>query len=99
MNVVLWLEDWFNGNCNDDWEHGYGIQIVTLDNPGWSVDISLVDTDIEHESFSAMEIERSDENWLHCFIEDGIFKGRGGPKNLGEILNIFRDWVTNLKSE
>lgn len=29
------LEEWFENNCDGDREHGAGIRIETLDNPGW----------------------------------------------------------------
>ena len=38
------LSDWYESNCNDDWEHGYGVKIETLDNPGWLVQIDLFGT-------------------------------------------------------
>ena len=31
-----WLMQWYLGECNNDWEHTYGVEIGTLDNPGWS---------------------------------------------------------------
>ena len=44
-NNFLWLQQWYYGHCNGDWEHGSGIHIDTLDNPGWSITINLEDTD------------------------------------------------------
>lgn len=35
------LQDWYCSQCNGDWEHGYGVSIETLDNPGWSLKIEL----------------------------------------------------------
>ena len=29
------LENWYAGQCNGVWEHGCGVRIDTLDNPGW----------------------------------------------------------------
>jgi hypothetical protein len=28
------LEAWYASRCDGEWEHGYGISIETLDNPG-----------------------------------------------------------------
>lgn len=44
MNMIAWLSEWYKSNCDGDWEHYYGIKIDTIDNPGWKVDIDLVDT-------------------------------------------------------
>ena len=35
------LEKWYSGQCKGEWEHGYGVRIDTLDNPGWRVHIAL----------------------------------------------------------
>ena len=39
-------EEWYNGNCDGDWQHEYGIKIETVDNPG-SIKIALSYTPIE----------------------------------------------------
>jgi hypothetical protein len=44
MDTINWLQDWYKQNCDGDWEHSYGINIYTVDNPGWSVNIELTDT-------------------------------------------------------
>jgi Immunity protein 53 len=35
------LEKWYRARCNGDWEHQWGVEIGTLDNPGWRVHIDL----------------------------------------------------------
>ena len=75
-------------NCNGDWEHSYGIKIETLDNPGWSVEIDLADTNLELRYFEVVKIQRSESNWIVCQIEDDIFKGgwpRKSNRNTGHI--------------
>jgi len=86
----LWLQSWFQDHCNGDWEHGSGILIRTLDNPGWSVTINLEDTELEESNFQEIKIERSDNDWLICFIKNGKFEGRCGLTNFPEIFDIFR---------
>jgi hypothetical protein len=70
-----------------------GIKIETLDNPGWLVDISLIDTRYVNSEFTLDNL-RAKNDWIFCKIENGIFKGRGGPLNLEEILKIFHDWIS-----
>jgi hypothetical protein len=36
---VTWLTQWYLAQCNEDWEHSYGVAIGTLDNPGWSLEV------------------------------------------------------------
>ena len=95
MNDILHrLELWYLARCDDDWEHQYGVRIDTLDNPGWTVEIDLLGTPLAKVNFSSVNVERSEHDWVQCSVEDGKFKGAGGPENLGEILRIFLDWAT-----
>ena len=96
MTLLLWLELWYLKECNDDWEHKYGINIFTLANPGWAVDICLKETYLEDENFPLIETERSKDDWVHCKVENNIFKGRGGPENLEEMLLIFKRWAESF---
>lgn len=93
MNMIAWLRDWYESNCDGDWEHCYGISIGTLDNPGWLVDIDLIGTRLEEVQFDKIQIYVDDSNWIHCGVVDGVFKGRGSIDKLEEILKIFSEWV------
>ena len=42
MNAVSDLQKWYRSQCNGEWEHAEGISIGTLDNPGWSIEVSLL---------------------------------------------------------
>ncbi len=96
-NLIIWLQNWFHSNCNGDWEHGYGITIENLDNPGWHISIDLEQTDMEDVIFKTVEIERSEHNWIYCKVEKRRFEGACGSLNLSEILEIFRSWVISEK--
>ncbi len=89
----FWLIKWFHAHCDGDWEHGYGIHIDTLDNPGWSVTINLSETELENRKFDKVKVEQSDDDWFICFIQSKKFEGRCGPLNLPEIFRIFREWA------
>lgn len=93
-DVWSWLQAWYVGECNGDWEHQYGIKIETLDNPGWLVTIDLTGTRLENIDYSPQEIHRSEDDWLSIRVESKIFRGAGGPLNLGEILHAFRVWAS-----
>jgi len=87
------LQKWYESNCDGYWEHQYGVTIDTLDNPGWKISIDLWGTDLEDLPFEFQDIERKDDNWLHCRVIDKKFEGAGGPYNLTEILRVFLDWA------
>ena len=93
MNVLDWINEWFKSNCNGDWEHGYGIIIETMDNPGWKVDIYLYDTELEGQLFDEIIINNNDTDWMSCKVEDYFFKGIGDPNKLQKILEIFKNWA------
>lgn len=93
MSCLPQLQDWFVEQCNGDWEHSYGVKLETLDNPGWLVDIDLYETKYDSKRFDAVMLERSEDDWLHCFVKDHKFQIRCGPRNLEEALGRFCDWL------
>ncbi len=92
---LIWLMEWYSGNCNGGWEHGNGIHIGTLDNPGWFVKANLEDTELENKEFKEMKIDRSETDWIFCRVRNKKFEGYGGPLNLSEVLQIFEEWSKN----
>ena len=48
---------------------------------------------MENVIFQTVEIERSENNWIHCKVEGLKFQGACEPLNLLEMLEIFRSWV------
>lgn len=94
-NDLVWLLEWYNKQCDGDWEHGNGIKIGTIDNPGWYLKVSLAETEIENQNFETIDINRSNSNWIYCSKRESMFEGFGGPFNLPEILHIFRNWAEN----
>ena len=99
MNSLTELQEWYHSQCNDDWEHSYGITIGNIDNPGWTVKIDLRDTELEHVDFPefsygvAEQAESSGDNWLLCRRVGNEFDGCGGPHKLTEILDTFLKWA------
>jgi Immunity protein 53 len=94
MDNFSWLEDWYNRQCDGDWEHMSGVKIESLDNPGWSVVIDLNGTRYDEVQSRDLLDERTDEiNWIVCKIQDGKFQGYGGAAMLGKIVQAFRKWI------
>src|SRR5947209_4922842 len=89
MGAIDDLRRWYAAQCDGDWEHSYGIQIGTLDNPGWRVEIDLRDTLLEDKPFNSVEegIGPDDSpSWLQCKVEKAKFCGHGDPGRLEQIL-------------
>jgi hypothetical protein len=93
MDTMTWLQGWYLSQCDGDWEHTHGIEIGNIDNPGWRVAIGLADTALQSRLFAAAREMRTEQDWIDCRVEGGVFKGFGGPLNLEEILGVFRRWV------
>ena len=86
------LQRWYAKQCNGAWEHGHGVEIGTLDNPGWTVTVDLSGTALEHRDFQDLELHRTENDWVSGRIRDDRCDGRGGPENLTEVLRIFVEW-------
>lgn len=106
MNTLEEIQNWYKMNCDGDWEHTYGIEIGTLDNPGWIVKIELNDTLLEDEEFISIENGDpeimlsligdglyNDNVWIKCYKEESIWTGMGSPDKLEEILQEFLKWA------
>ena len=93
MNIINWLEKWYQSNCDTEWEHAYGIKINTLDNPGWIVEIDLADTPLKDKVFENIKIDNGNEDWIICCVNNDVYTGSGDTAKLEEILNMFKEWV------
>ncbi len=88
-SLLKWLERWYRSKCDGEWEHGSGVRIDTLDNPGWSV---FVDVGPAVDG-TLVDVDRNSGDWVYCEVKDNRFCGYGGPGNLVDILTAFRAWV------
>jgi len=93
MDLLLRLQRWYQSNCDGDWEHGNGISISNIDNPGWSLEVDIQETNLGEMGFAEVEVQRSPEDWYVCFLRDGKFNGAGGAENLNDLLRTFLDWA------
>ncbi|GHJ47845.1 hypothetical protein Cs7R123_51870 [Catellatospora sp. TT07R-123] len=93
-HVLDWLQRWYAGQCDEDWEHSWGVKIETLDNPGWHVEIDLAETELEDLSYPRQDVTRSKNDWVWVWTAKQKFHAACGPGNLTEALTLFRDWAT-----
>jgi len=87
------LQAWYLSECNEDWEHQYGITIDTLDNPGWLMTIDLVETSLEGKVTQGRRIDRTESDWLQFESDGQKFKAAGGALNLEELIETFLSWA------
>lgn len=96
MNTISRLSDWYAAQCNGEWEHLFGIDITTMDNPGWRVRIELSDTPLSDRVLEPIRIQRTETDWVWCRTVDNTFDSSGGPCNLEEILDVFIRWAESV---
>lgn len=90
-NDLLWLLNWqYFQNTK---KYDSSVVFYTLDNPGWVLDINLLNTTMQNETLSLTTIDRSESDWIQYQINDNIFNIAGGALNLIEILQFFKTWV------
>lgn len=99
---LIWLSRWYLSQCDNDWEHSYGVKIDNLDNPGWSLKIDLTDTEMQGRAFERIEHgEPSGDleewqrtgSWWVARVEGDAFEVACGPLDLSAAVGVFRRWV------
>ncbi|WP_426192982.1 immunity 53 family protein [Massilia sp. DWR3-1-1] len=97
MSALVGLQNWYASQCDGDWEHSFGIQIETLDNPGWWLEIDLSDTDALRHEFDPVQRGDAlqDARWIDCRVEKGKFIATGGAHCLEEMAMVFLTWVAD----
>jgi hypothetical protein len=91
-NNLIWLQRWYQAQCNEDWEHQFGVKIETLDNPGWSITIDLEETDFEALTLNENKKD-GDESWFYYKIENHQFLAACSPGKLDEMIGAFRQVI------
>ena len=95
MDVLRWLERWYEAQCDGEWEHGFGPEISTIDNPGWSLKVELKGTDCDGRILDRVSHNYEHEtDWWTCWTEGNVFHGAAGPLQLRAMLETFRAWVS-----
>ena len=96
-DVLSDLCKWYTSQCQNDWQHHYGIDIKTTDNPGWLVKIDLKGSQLEGKNFDIKSQGDFSENnptppWIQCRVEENVFIGAGDSTQLDEIIRVFLSW-------
>ncbi len=92
------LQQWYLAQCNGEWEHQSGIEIETIDNPGWQVRVNVFGTDLDGRVFGRVKMERSETDWVQAWVEQNEWHAACGPLNLEEALGLFVSWAAESES-
>ena len=85
------LQQWYQSKCDGTWEHMYGVEIDTLDNPGWTVSLT---GETDKKSINIF-VDRSEDNCLSVKSCNDNFVAYGGINNLEEILAHAVEWINS----
>ena len=99
MEILDWIQNWFKDNCDGEWEQGQGIQITTLDTPGWEVEIDLSNTSIANMNIEWILNEKGRQDWYGVKIEDQKFNAAGDPGKLEFLLDLFREMLEKIEND
>jgi hypothetical protein len=87
------LTSWYLSQCDGDWEQDAGIEIGTLDNPGWWLSVTLIGTELEGKLLDRAIQERAKDDWARVRSDGRTFDANGGPLNLRELLAAFQEFA------
>ncbi|MGV9294018.1 immunity 53 family protein [Amycolatopsis sp. NPDC003676] len=87
------LLDWYAEQCDEEWEHEFGVELSTLDNPGWSIEIDLVDTDLAGRLMDRFDFEGDAGRWAQCRSDGRKFHGACDPSSLELVLIQFENFA------
>jgi Immunity protein 53 len=95
-NLIAKLVEWYSEQCDGEWEHGLGIDLTTVDNPGWMLKVNLRGTALEASHFEPINVIKSENDWLNCHKKQAEFVGAGDPSKLAAILEYFLRFAGKL---
>jgi hypothetical protein len=90
---LYWLVDWYQKHITTDLTSAKRIDLGTLDNPGWALDIDLHNTDLDKRTFTNVKIDKNHEDWIFCSLTNHTFSGNCGPHNCLNMIRLFREWT------
>ena len=99
MELLDWIQNWFKDHCDGDWEHGEGIQITTIDNPGWEIEIDISKTSIAGMSIKWILNEKGKHDWYGVKIENQKFIASGDSGKLVFLLGLFREMIEQIENQ
>jgi hypothetical protein len=92
-NAFEFLQEWYSGQCDGDWEHQYGVEIGTIDNPGWRVRVDLQGTALDGCRLDIVRFENADDDWLRYWSDGTRFEAAAGPRSLARAVEAFRSFA------
>ncbi|MEV6673286.1 Imm53 family immunity protein [Streptomyces sp. NPDC051162] len=93
MNALHFLQFWYESQCDEDWEHEFGVRIATLDNPGWIIEIDLIGTTIEGRELRKSKHESPDGRWIWSWSDGEKYHSSCDPFSLEDAVLRFKEFA------
>ena len=95
------LLQWYSLQCDGSWEHQYGFEITTLDNPAVRLQVDVAGTALQSKPFQRIQHESSaGDEWLVCdVLSNGTFDGCCSPPLFRQLIEIFVAWALQMDTE
>ncbi len=93
------MQEWYTKQCDGEWEHHYGVEIDTLDNPGWHVVIDVESTELSDVNFDGYTMENGNDDWYFIEMKNRQFRATGDPSKLEFLLSNFKEIVEQHKNK
>jgi hypothetical protein len=97
IESLEWIQNWFKENCDGEWEKNEVIQITTIDNPGWEVEIDISNTSIANTTINWILNENGKQDWYGVKIENQKFTAAGDPGKLIFLLGLFKEMIEKIE--
>jgi hypothetical protein len=96
FDALTWLQEWFAGSCDGEWEQQWGVSLTSTPDPGWFLSIPLFETGLEDKPFPRIEhnTKKTDANWWICQLGEGHFLAACGTRDLASVVDVFKSWAT-----
>lgn len=92
LDLLNWLGEWINSQCDGDWEHEIGIQLIMYDNPAIGLKIDLVKFE-DHMINLYCYHDLSSSNWISVKVDNGYMTITGTPLMLNIIFLCFQESI------
>ncbi len=81
------LQHWYLNNCDGNWERDYGVDISSLPDPGWELNLDLLATQWEDLQLEPTSTHTSENDWLHLRTTQRGLQVTCGPLGLATAID------------
>lgn len=96
VHALMRLQSWYARQIKNEVDESRLVEIRTISNPGWFVNIELKGTVLEKVPFAEISEGLGDHplpQWIVCYVELTVWKGGGDETQLERVIETFVEWA------